>query len=42
LLGNWRGYRDAHAEPDSLLLYRVVSGELHLAQTGSHADLFRE
>ncbi|HSM28533.1 MAG TPA: type II toxin-antitoxin system YafQ family toxin [Thioalkalivibrio sp.] len=42
LRGNWRGYRDAHIEPDWLLLYRVVGDELHLARTGSHADLFRE
>ena len=42
LRGNWRCYRDAHIEPDWLLLYRVVGNELHLARTGSHADLFRE
>lgn len=42
LRGNWRGYRAAHIEPDWLLLYRVVGDELHLARTGSHADLFRE
>ncbi|AGA34483.1 YafQ toxin protein [Thioalkalivibrio nitratireducens DSM 14787] len=42
LRGNWRGYRDAYIEPDWLLLCRVVGDELHLARTGSHADLFRE
>lgn len=42
LRGNWRGYRDAHIEPDWLLLYRVVGEELHLARTGSHVGLFRE
>lgn len=42
LRGDWKGYRDAHIEPDWLLLYRVVGDELHLARTGSHADLFRE
>ncbi|WP_274522421.1 type II toxin-antitoxin system YafQ family toxin [Ectothiorhodospira mobilis] len=41
LQGNWNGYRDAHLEPDGLLLYRVVDDELHLVRTGSHADLFR-
>ena len=41
LKGNWKGYRDAHIEPDWLLLYRVVGNELHLARTGSHADLFQ-
>lgn len=38
----WNGFRDLHIEPDWLLLYRVTDGELQLARTGSHADLFRE
>ena len=42
LRGNWRGYRDAHIEPDWLLLYRVDGEELQLARTGTHADLFQE
>ena len=42
LLGDWKGYRDAHIEPDWLLLYRVEGEELHLARTGSHADLFHQ
>lgn len=42
LRGNWKGYRDAHIEPDWLLLYRVVGDELQLARTGTHADLFQE
>jgi mRNA interferase YafQ len=42
LRGNWRGYRDAHIEPDWLLIYRIVGDELHLVRTGSHADLFNE
>ncbi len=42
LRGNWKGYRDAHIESDWLLLYRVVGNELHLARTGSHADLFQD
>ncbi|MGJ7457498.1 type II toxin-antitoxin system YafQ family toxin [Halomonas sp. MA07-2] len=42
LHGNWKGYRDAHIEPDWLLLYCVVDDELYLARTGSHADLFRD
>jgi mRNA interferase YafQ len=40
LRGNWKGYRDAHIEPDWLLIYRFVDDELHLVRTGSHADLF--
>jgi mRNA interferase YafQ len=42
LKGSWRGYRDAHIEPDWLLIYRAVGDELHLARTGSHSDLFDE
>lgn len=42
LLGDWKGFRDLHIEPDWLLLYRVRDGELQLARTGSHTDLFRE
>ena len=42
LRGNWKGYRDAHLEPDWLLLYRIEGDELLLARTGTHADLFQE
>ena len=40
LRGVWRSYREAHVEPDWLLIYRVEGNELHLVRTGSHADLF--
>jgi mRNA interferase YafQ len=40
--GEWKSYRDAHIEPDWLLIYRIVGDELHLVRTGSHADLFNE
>ncbi len=42
LKGDWKGYRDAHPEPDWLLIYRIVGDELQLARAGSHADLFAE
>ena len=42
LKGDWKGYRDAHIEPDWLLIYRVVGDELQLVRTGTHADLFDE
>ncbi len=42
LKGNWKGFRDAHIEPDWLLIYRIVGDELQLARTGSHSDLFNE
>ncbi len=42
LKGAWAGWRDAHIEPDWLLIYRVEGNELHLARTGTHSDLFDE
>lgn len=42
LRGGWSGFRDAHIEPDWLLIYRIRGGELQLARTGMHADLFDE
>ena len=42
LKGAWLGWRDAHIEPDWLLLYRISGDELQLARTGSHSDLFKE
>ena len=42
LKGEWSGFRDAHIEPDWLLIYRVADGELELARTGAHADIFDE
>jgi mRNA interferase YafQ len=40
LVGNWRGFRECHIQPDWLLIYRMVGEELQLARTGSHAELF--
>ena len=42
LRGIWKGYREAHIEPDWLLIYRVTGNESRLVRTGSHADLFKE
>ena len=42
LRGIWKGYREAHIEPDWLLIYRVAGNELRLVRIGSHADLFKE
>ena len=42
LRGIWKGYREAHIEPDRLLIYRVTGNELRLVRTGSHADLFNK
>ena len=40
LRGIWKGYREAHIEPDWLLIYRVEGNELHLIRIGSHSALF--
>ena len=40
LIGNWKGYRECHIQPDWLLIYRTTDDELQLARTGSHVDLF--
>ncbi|QXB07801.1 type II toxin-antitoxin system YafQ family toxin (plasmid) [Providencia rettgeri] len=42
LIGNWRGYRDAHIEGDWLLIYKITGQELKLARTGSHQDIFSQ
>ena len=42
LRGIWKGYREAHIEPDWLLIYRIEGHELHLVRLGSHSDLLTE
>lgn len=42
LVGNYKGFRECHIEPDWLLIYTVSNKKLILtaARTGSHSDLF--
>lgn len=41
LRNNWSGYRDAHIEPDWLLIYAFVGAEkVRFERTGTHSDLF--
>ena len=42
LLGEWKGTRDCHLEPDWLLLYEATEEEVILIRTGTHADLFKK
>jgi mRNA interferase YafQ len=37
---NWAGYRDAHVEPDWVLIYSASDENLHLERTGTHEELF--
>jgi mRNA interferase YafQ len=37
---NWAGYRDAHVEPDWVLIYSATAEKVHLERTGTHEELF--
>jgi mRNA interferase YafQ len=36
----WMGYRDAHIEPDWVLIYSATTKVVHLERTGTHEELF--
>jgi mRNA interferase YafQ len=40
LKGKWRGFHDAHIEPDWLLIYKIVADVVRFERTGRHVDLF--
>ena len=43
MVGNFRGSRECHIEPDWLLLYEVIENEngarVNLERTGTHSDI---
>ena len=41
LVGQYKGTRECHIEPDWLLIYELAENEIVLIRTGSHSDLFR-
>ena len=41
LVGQYKGSRECHIEPDWLLIYELTEGELILIRTGGHSDLFK-
>ena len=41
LVGQYKGTRECHIEPDWLLIYEMDGSELILVRTGTHTDLFR-
>jgi mRNA interferase YafQ len=41
LIGNYKGRRECHLEPDWLLIYKVVGSEVIFERTGTHSDLFK-
>ncbi len=41
LVGNYKGRRECHLEPDFLLIYLVKDDELYLERLGTHSELFK-
>jgi mRNA interferase YafQ len=41
LVGQYKGTRECHIEPDWLLIYELAESEVVLIRTGAHSDLFR-
>lgn len=41
LVGQYKGTRECHIEPDWLLIYELAESEVVLIRTGSQSDLFR-
>lgn len=41
LIGNYKGRRECHVEPDWLLIYKIEGSEIIFERTGSHSDLFK-
>ena len=41
LVGQYKGTRECHIEPDWLLLYELAESEIVLIRTGSHSDLLK-
>ena len=41
LVGQYKGTRECHIEPDWLLIYEVTKSDLILIRTGTHSDLFK-
>ena len=39
LKGGWKGFRDAHIEPDWLLIYKITGDVVRFERTGRHMDL---
>ncbi|MDC9613743.1 type II toxin-antitoxin system YafQ family toxin [Xenorhabdus khoisanae] len=40
LQGDYKGYRDAHIEPDWVLIYKITDDLIRFERTGTHSDLF--
>ncbi len=41
LKGEWIDFRDAHIEPDWVLIYKISGDVVRFERTGKHADVFK-
>ncbi len=41
LVGDYKGRRECHIEPNWLLVYKVADNEIIFERTGTHPDLFK-
>lgn len=41
LIGNFKGRRDCHIEPDWLLIYKIDAETITFERTGTHSDIFK-
>ena len=41
LIGNYKGRRECHIEPDWLLIYKRTTEDIIFERTGTHTDLFK-
>jgi mRNA interferase YafQ len=41
LIGNYKGRRECHIEPNWLLVYKLAGNEIIFERTGTHSDLFK-
>jgi mRNA interferase YafQ len=41
LVGQYKGTRECHIEPDWLLIYELTESELILIRTGTHSGMFK-
>jgi mRNA interferase YafQ len=42
LIGNYKGQRECHIEPDWLLIYYIQEDTITFVRTGTHSDLFKK
>ena len=40
LIGNYKGRKECHLEPNWLLIYKIKEDEIIFERTGTHSDLF--